>query len=328
MELFGSLSSTTQFVVVFVLILAVLAPLAWRWFSGGSPVLGPRGRRLAVIETAPVDVRHRIVLVKRDNVEHLLLIGGPTSLVIESGINRGTAREPRPIPDARGEASRGSDADWAAMPEPVSRPLPVVDLDAAVPEPPARTAREAMVDSMRAVRSARRTPPADHGEDGAAPALAPDIRAERPADARRAPEPRPQAEAAPPTNDAAQKRAAPPPRIAAPPAPARQVQPPPAIAAPSQSDEGNFAEMAQRLEAALRRPPTKADAAPPARGSARQEPPPAGRRPPQGDASRRGKAGDTPPPDLKILSGKGQNELAMENLEDEMAKMLGRPAKS
>jgi len=331
------LSSTMQFIVVFVLILGLLVPLVWRWYGAGSHNIGPRGRRLTVIESAPVDVRHRLVLVKRDNVEHLLLIGGPASVVVESGISRSASRDPRPIPDARTDAARNADLEWA-LPEPVSRPVPMVDLDAALPEPPARTAREAMADSMRAVRSgtaARRGPPADHANpEDAAQARAPEnsradnsrtesarTETQRADGAQQRPDPRRAAEAAPPPpppNDAASRRQAQPPRTA-PPAPPRQA--PPVPAPPPSSDEGNFAEMTQRLEAALRRTP-KADTAP----QRRQDPALAGRRPPPPADARRAKS--DAPPDLKVLSGKGQNELAMENLEDEMAKMLGRSAKS
>jgi len=95
------------------------------------------------------------------------------------------------------------------------------------------------------------------------------------------------------------------------------------------SDESDFAEMTQRLEAALRRPnPAKAEA-PPVRPPRRSEPP-AGRKPTPaaGSAKVSVKSPDSPPPDLKVLPGKGKNESAMESLEDEMARMLGRPGKS
>lgn len=51
-------------------------------------VRGGRNRqpRLQVLDAAAVDTRRRIVLVRRDNVEHLVMIGGPTDIVIESGI--------------------------------------------------------------------------------------------------------------------------------------------------------------------------------------------------------------------------------------------------
>jgi Flagellar biosynthesis protein, FliO len=62
------------------------------WFLKNRPsspfVRGGRNRqpRLAVMDAAPVDVRRRLILVRRDNVEHLIMIGGPTDVVIESGI--------------------------------------------------------------------------------------------------------------------------------------------------------------------------------------------------------------------------------------------------
>lgn len=62
--------------------------------SGPSPFLrGGKNRqpRLQVLDAAAVDARRRIVLIRRDNVEHLVMIGGPTDIVIESGI--GAARD-------------------------------------------------------------------------------------------------------------------------------------------------------------------------------------------------------------------------------------------
>ena len=55
-----------------------------------SPAFRGRGRgtdrRLAVVEVAPVDARHRLVLLRRDNTEHLVLLGTNGDLLIESGI--------------------------------------------------------------------------------------------------------------------------------------------------------------------------------------------------------------------------------------------------
>ncbi|MCD2171567.1 flagellar biosynthetic protein FliO [Rhizobium sp. C4] len=55
-----------------------------------SPLMAITGRerakRLSVIDAAVVDARRRVVLIRRDNVEHLVLIGGPTDVVIESRI--------------------------------------------------------------------------------------------------------------------------------------------------------------------------------------------------------------------------------------------------
>lgn len=63
-----------------------------------SPLMAIAGRerakRLAVIDAAVVDTRRRVILIRRDNVEHLVLIGGPTDVVIESRIG---LEEPAPM---------------------------------------------------------------------------------------------------------------------------------------------------------------------------------------------------------------------------------------
>jgi flagellar protein FliO/FliZ len=54
---------------------------------GGSPLAATgRAQRLAVIEVRPLDLRRRLVLIRRDGVEHLLLLGTTQDLVIETGI--------------------------------------------------------------------------------------------------------------------------------------------------------------------------------------------------------------------------------------------------
>lgn len=71
--------------LIFVLALLGGVALVARRFSGGM-VPSRRQKRLSVLEVAAVDPKRRLVLIKRDQVEHLLLIGGGQDLVIESGI--------------------------------------------------------------------------------------------------------------------------------------------------------------------------------------------------------------------------------------------------
>ena len=93
---------TLTFFFAFVAVLALIGVAAWlvRRFAGNR--LGAntnRGRmpRLAVIDAAAVDGRRRLVLVRRDNIEHLLMIGGPTDIVVEPNIVRATpARDQMP----------------------------------------------------------------------------------------------------------------------------------------------------------------------------------------------------------------------------------------
>ena len=49
--------------------------------------------RLGVVETAIVD-QTRLVLVRRDDVEHLIIVGGPVDMVVETGIKGRPHLEP------------------------------------------------------------------------------------------------------------------------------------------------------------------------------------------------------------------------------------------
>ncbi|MEM7747844.1 MAG: hypothetical protein AAF346_06300 [Pseudomonadota bacterium] len=53
---------------------------------GGSFFAPKPVKRLDVVDQATVDGRRRLVLVRRDNVEHLIMTGGPVDVVIETGI--------------------------------------------------------------------------------------------------------------------------------------------------------------------------------------------------------------------------------------------------
>jgi flagellar protein FliO/FliZ len=64
---------------------------------GGSPLgerLGlfqPRFRRLDFIERLQLDGGRKLLLVRRDDVEHLVMIGGPIDLVVENNIKSAPA---------------------------------------------------------------------------------------------------------------------------------------------------------------------------------------------------------------------------------------------
>ena len=50
-------------------------------------VRGRKGQRLGISEYHEIDKTRRLVLVRRDDTEHLLLIGGAHDIVVESGIS-------------------------------------------------------------------------------------------------------------------------------------------------------------------------------------------------------------------------------------------------
>lgn len=79
-------------------LLAVFAYLLLRLVhsSGGFDGSG-RGRqpRLGVVDTFSVDRQRQLMIVRRDSVEHLILIGGNSDLVIETNITRSNAAPQR-----------------------------------------------------------------------------------------------------------------------------------------------------------------------------------------------------------------------------------------
>ncbi|MCA1413232.1 flagellar biosynthetic protein FliO [Bradyrhizobium sp. NBAIM20] len=320
--------SPITFIVAFIVVLALIGVAAWlvRRFAGsriGANTQRGRMPRLAVIDAAAVDGRRRLVLVRRDNVEHLLMIGGPTDIVVEPNIvraapsrdqipQRPSAAEPprlAPMPDA------GGWADEAPRPELLDHPEPQM------PEPPPRPARPSFADEVRRPAPAlaeRRSEPALGG-------FTPEPIAPRPEREPR-PEPLPPriARGEPPLMPRpprgsepmkmppvrAERAAAPPPP---PPVPQAAPAPPPAAAAAPSSAEQNLAEMAQRLEAALRRPAGETVAPPVA-----PEPPPAPAR----------AARSEPPAPPAAPAKPAAEKTSFENLEDEMASLLGRPKPS
>lgn len=88
--------------LAFVLgLIGLLAMLAKRFNLGfPTPMKTGRDRRLAVVEVAPIDSRRRLVLLRRDGVEHLVLLGPGQDVVIESGIVPPSATIPGTIKES------------------------------------------------------------------------------------------------------------------------------------------------------------------------------------------------------------------------------------
>jgi len=250
-DVFGAeMPLAVRFFLAFLIVLGLIGATAWavRRFGGGRLSSTTRGRqpRLAVIDYASVDARRRLILVRRDNVEHLLMIGGPTDVVVEPNIVRATPAA-RDVPSARPPVAADalprviplpeapSNGSWPLQPEPAGPPLP--------PAPPRRAPRvEPIQEEPRnfppppplpeAPPRPQREALAALAEDLAAGPVPPLLPRNRPAGPVR-----PQ-----PNEQRAEARSEP--RL---PAPSADPE------APSAVDQ-NLAEMAQRLEAALRKP--------------------------------------------------------------------------
>jgi flagellar protein FliO/FliZ len=175
--MFGTLFGTemplaVRFVIAFVVVLALIGVAAWLVRRFGSSRLGGgagRGRqqpRLAVIDAANVDGRRRLVLIRRDNIEHLLMIGGPSDVVIEPNIVRASglresAREPARLAPENGMRAAPLDTGWPL--QPVAEPAPRTREETwTAPEPLPRPRAADTLAGLPADLSARLTPDAAH----------------------------------------------------------------------------------------------------------------------------------------------------------------------
>lgn len=79
-----------QFVLALAFVLALIAALAWavKRFGVFAHAMPSRGgkRRVSVVESTAIDPKRRLVLVRRDDREHLLLLGPASDTVVETGI--------------------------------------------------------------------------------------------------------------------------------------------------------------------------------------------------------------------------------------------------
>jgi flagellar protein FliO/FliZ len=79
-----------RFGVALAVVLALIAGITWvgRTYLGQGRIgaIGGRRRRIAVVEAAPIDAKSRLVLVRRDEAEHLLVLGPSGATVVETGI--------------------------------------------------------------------------------------------------------------------------------------------------------------------------------------------------------------------------------------------------
>lgn len=77
-----------RFALALILVLGLIALLAWLLRRFGMGVKMTKGRRLGVTEVQMLGPRHRLMLIRRDEVEHLVIVGPASETVVESGIRR------------------------------------------------------------------------------------------------------------------------------------------------------------------------------------------------------------------------------------------------
>ncbi|MDB5595652.1 MAG: hypothetical protein JWM36_2613 [Hyphomicrobiales bacterium] len=275
--------------VVGLLVLALLAFLAYRMVAGRGLRSAPGNRsrqpRLGIVDAFDLDRQRQLVLVRRDNVEHLIMIGGPNDLLIEQAIVRGlpmsngeTRREPGVAAASPGTPNNGGTTERTAprMPTYEGAREPEREPEREALRQPPREAPESGFGSL---------PPPSRGPSADVASAAPPLPM---------PPPRPPFAVTPPAEPPAPQ---PPMRPLPPPRPIPTLPPRPAPATPG-----------------LRPPP------PPSRGPAASPPPPRPPMPPQPAPP-----GPAAPPTEPSAPPPQRPSVDIDSLEEEMAKLLGRP---
>ncbi|WP_108396454.1 FliO/MopB family protein [Devosia submarina] len=87
--------------IVVVLIFLAVWLLKFLFNASGNVSRG-RHKRLSVVDSLALDPKRHLLIVRRDDVEHLILVGGTQDLVVETGIpvleEQATQPTRRPVP--------------------------------------------------------------------------------------------------------------------------------------------------------------------------------------------------------------------------------------
>ncbi len=115
MQLLPAVLALAAFLVAILLTLYIVRMLFGRRIrvSGGRN----RPKRLDIVDAFDLDRERQLVIVRRDNVEHLLLIGGPSDVLIEAGFERSVvAAQAEGRPEGR-VPTPTSTPGWPSPPE-------------------------------------------------------------------------------------------------------------------------------------------------------------------------------------------------------------------
>lgn len=112
------LSAYFRFVAALLFVLGIIGVFALlaRRFVPGARNINRRGtkRRLAIIEVVPVDTKRRLVLLRRDDTEHLVMLGPNGDTVVERNIGTHFSDLLTPDPD---EGTKTEEPTTASSPD-------------------------------------------------------------------------------------------------------------------------------------------------------------------------------------------------------------------
>jgi len=99
--------------LMFVLALIGLLTMVARRFGYGSPTptIGHKNKRVHIVEVTQLDAKRRLVLVRRDDREHLLLLGHDREQIVEADITTTNSAQSTLTTSVGGSNSAGHEGD-------------------------------------------------------------------------------------------------------------------------------------------------------------------------------------------------------------------------
>ncbi|SFU60764.1 hypothetical protein SAMN02799631_01430 [Methylobacterium sp. 174MFSha1.1] len=139
-------SPLLSYLIVFLIMVVLLSLFAFgaKRFARGRLTLGGNGGtsrsrqpRLGIVDIYELDRQRQLILLRRDNTEHLLLVGGPNDVVVERNIVRaGAARVSAELADRPEPEAEAPLLPAGTEPAPLPPPFPEPELPRpSAPEP-------------------------------------------------------------------------------------------------------------------------------------------------------------------------------------------------
>lgn len=109
-DVLHSLTDLVRMLLALGFVLALMGGLAYglkRLGLAGPVNIPGKKTRLRIVESLPLDARRRLVLIQRDTIQHLVILGASGETVIETGIDSpaGSNHETAQIDEPASKAS-------------------------------------------------------------------------------------------------------------------------------------------------------------------------------------------------------------------------------
>jgi len=122
----GFIEPYLNYIIIAVVVIVALIALTAVMRAFGGRIRGRKGKRLSISEYQELDKSRRLMLIRRDNVEHLIMVGGGQSMVIEQNIAIDETADyaSPPIVHHREAPPLAEDNEPEFAPDPSHRPAP------------------------------------------------------------------------------------------------------------------------------------------------------------------------------------------------------------